>query len=304
MSVSSPALSTELGTFAKSFARSLRASNRSENTVKIYSASIRFLEAYLVAQGMPTSAGGVRREHVESFLAQVLTTRAPATAAAYYRSLQQFFRWLLEEGEITASPMARMRPPHIPEAPPPVLQVVELQRLLKTCEGRGFAERRDMALLVLLLDTGMRRAEIAGLKLDDIDLELQTAQVLGKGRRPRACPFGRKAAQVLDRYLRSRSQHGDASLPWLWLGRDGRLTDWGIAQAIERRAKDAGVDHANLHRFRHTAAHLWMANGGSENGAMQNFGWRSRQMLGRYGASAAAERARDEHRKLSPADNL
>lgn len=304
MVVSAPVASTEIGALAQSFVRSLRATNRSPNTIKIYQASIRFLDAYLLEQGMPTSVAGVRREHLESYLNSVLAARAPATAAAYYRSLQQFFRWLAEEGEISVSPMARMHPPQIPEAPPPVLQVAELQRLLKACEGRGFLERRDMALLVLLLDTGMRRAEIAGLRLEDLDLELQTATVLGKGRRQRACPFGHRSAQVLDRYLRTRAQQGDRALPWLWLGRHGRLTDWGIASAIEARAKSAGVDHANLHRFRHTAAHLWMAQGGSENGAMQNFGWRSRQMLGRYGASAAAERARDEHRRLSPMDNL
>ena len=47
---------------------------------------------------------------------------------------------------------------------------------------------------------------------------------------------------------------------------------------------------------------MWLLAGGSENGAMHTFGWRSRQMLSRYGASAAAERAREEHRRLSPAD--
>lgn len=175
---------------------------------------------------------------------------------------------------------------------------------IKTCEGKTFGERRDTAILRLLLDSGLRRAELADIKLSDLDLDSQTILVLGKGSRPRQVPHGRKTVQVLDRYLRVRSTHPDSDLPWLWLGEKGRLTSWGIAQAVERRAKQAGVEHANLHRFRHTAAHQWFSQEGSENGAMQNFGWRSRQMLVRYGASAAAERAREEHRRLSPADRL
>ena len=71
----------------------------------------------------------------------------------------------------------------------------QLRRLLKACQGRAFADRRDTALLRLLLDTGMRRAEIAGLGVGDVDFDHNVALVLGKGRRPRACPFGRKAAR-------------------------------------------------------------------------------------------------------------
>jgi len=51
--------------------------------------------------------------------------------------------------------------------------------------------------------------------------------VLGKGRRERTLPFGRKAGEALDRYLRARARHKDAELPWLWLGKKGRLTEWG-----------------------------------------------------------------------------
>jgi site-specific recombinase XerC len=62
-----------------------------------------------------------------------------------------------------------------------------LARLLKACEGRDFAGRRDTAVILLLLDTGMRRAECAGLTLDDVDLDQRIVWVLGKGRRPWRC---------------------------------------------------------------------------------------------------------------------
>jgi integrase/recombinase XerC len=80
-----------------------------------------------------------------------------------------------------------------------------------------------------------RRAELAGLRVADLDLDLDVALVLGKGRRERALPFGRNTAVALDRYLRIRARHKLAGLPWLWLGRDGPLTAYGVRQILRRR---------------------------------------------------------------------
>ena len=124
--------------------------------------------------------------------------------------------------------MSRMRPPIVPERPPAVLSSSEIARLLAVCEGRTFSDRRDLAIIRLLLDTGMRRAELTGLKVSDVDLTDATALVLGKGRRPRVVPFGPKSAQTLDRYLRVRSLHSQADSESLWRGRAGVMTDSGI----------------------------------------------------------------------------
>ena len=88
--------------------------------------------------------------------------------------------------------MARMKPPKIPENLPPLRSEEELRRLVRACEGTGFVDRRDMALVRLFLDCGARRAEIADLKVQDIEFEQNVALVVGKGARPRACPFGKK----------------------------------------------------------------------------------------------------------------
>ena len=108
---------------------------------------------------------------------------------------------------IKRSPMEKMKSPTVPEEPPPVITDDELRRLLHACEGRDFYARRDTAIIRLLLDTGMRRAEIANLKVEDVDWTNNVVHVMGKGRRPRACPFGRKTAQALDRYLRARAEY-------------------------------------------------------------------------------------------------
>jgi integrase len=147
----------------------------------------------------------LKREHVELFIADQLARWKPATANNRYRGLQSFFTWALAEGELEKSPMAGMRPPQIPEVPVPVLTEDQLRRLLKACDGRDFAARRDTAIIRLLIDTGLRRGECAGIMLDDLDLDLddQVVTVLGKGRRPRVLAYGRKTALALDRSLRA-----------------------------------------------------------------------------------------------------
>jgi site-specific recombinase XerD len=242
----------------RSFERHLRAENRSDQTVATYLIALRQAEAFLTAtRGTTLAAAG--RADLEAYMGDLLTRRAPATAATYYKVLKLLYQWLEDEDELPTSPMAKMRPPIVPDQPVPVIPDDGLRRLLAACAGKGFEARRDTAMIMLLLDTGARRAELVDLKLAHVDLDLDVLLVLGKGRRERALPFGHKAGAALDRYLRARARHKDAALPWLWLGLQGRLTRWGLVQMLRRRGEQAGLPGLHPHQLRHTFAHQWLA---------------------------------------------
>jgi hypothetical protein len=114
-------------------------------------------------------------------------------ACQQYRSLQQFFRWLAAEDEI-ADPMARLRAPKVADKPVPCFTSVELSKLEKACQGSTFAQRRDAAILAVFRATGIRLAELAGIRYhpddpgrSDVDLQRREIYIRASAERTGSC---------------------------------------------------------------------------------------------------------------------
>jgi len=262
----------------------------------------------------------IRRDHVVRFMEATLAERTAGTAHNRFRALRRWFAWLVTEGELDMSPMLGMKAPQLPTEAPDVLPKEAIEKMLAACSDRDFASRRDAAIIRFLVDTGCRRAEVAGMTLSskDFDLDQQVARVVGKGKKARVVAFGAKAARDLDRYLRVRATHPqagarlpvrlggkDETAPAFWVGKRGAMTGSGIYQVVRERAHEAGIEERIFaHLFRSTFADMWLEAGGNEGDLMALAGWDSMTMLRRYTAKRRAERAQNAHRDLSPGDRI
>jgi site-specific recombinase XerD len=144
---------------ARSFERYLRAGNKSPRTIETYLEAVGGFTTHLATTSGRT-LDQARREDVEAWIGALLARWKPATAHNRYRGLHAFYRWLEEEEDLP-SPMAKMKPPAVPDQPIPVLGEPQLRALFAVCTGKDFDARRDTALLMTLLDALERKLAAA-----------------------------------------------------------------------------------------------------------------------------------------------
>lgn len=295
---------SELVALGVSFRRHLLAEGKSERTCTLYLQGVRFFSEWLQGRGQPADLAHLTRANIRDWLAELGASRAPATVRTRYRALHRFCGWLVDEDELAEHPMLKLAQPPMPAAPVPVLTDDELTALLRACSGKAFDDVRDTAILRLLLDCGMRVAELCGLTVEGVDLDHGYALVTGKGAKVRPVYMSARTVAAVDKYKRRRAGHRWAHLDALLLSQRGAMTPDGVRARLQVLGQRAGVEHLHPHRFRHTWAHDFLMAGGQERDLKRLAGWSSDVMLERYGASAADARARAAAQRMKRGDRV
>ena len=284
-----------------------RVEGKAECTVHAYGWTLgRFLRD-LAEHGTPLAASSITQEHVYRYLGS-FAHLSLETRHRYFREVRCFFNWLVEAGHLEASPFAHVRNVRLPNKIVQPFARDDVKLLLAACPAEP-AGVRDRAIIVTLLDTGLRVSELAQLDLDDVNLESMRLRVLhAKGNKQRVASFSVACKRDLVRYLELR---GDEPGP-LFCATDGhgrlRTTAYlhsnGIKQMLRRLGRKTGLPKVHAHRFRHTFATWAIDQGARELDVQLLLGHSSPDMVRRYTSSYNAEQAARRHVEFSPATLL
>lgn len=234
---------------------------RSERTAAEYIGDLRLFAAFVDKNGavdrvlLEATTSNVRR-----FLMDM--TRRHLSAAAVRRrvaALRAFYKFAKRENLRADNPVVEIGMVKLPGRLPKAISVKDTERLLTTKPNAGLPEwqkRRDAAILELLYATGIRRAELVGIDVADIDFDQRTIRVVGKGNKERFVLFNQYAAEALERYLAVRPPSTDGALLVSRLGR--RLSYPQVGNVFRLFVKLSGLEgKISPHTMRHSfATHL------------------------------------------------
>ena len=243
---------------AEKFLLNLRARNFSAHTLRAYAADLREFSAFLSKRGKATLAG-FNRQNVRAYMG-LLQSANPRrnTLLRKIASLRSFAGWLEEQGDFTDNPFMLLPLPRKERLLPRFLTETEVSALAASAvKADTILAPRNYALLELLYSSGLRRAEVAGLNIGDLDFMGGFVRVLGKGSKERIVPVGLNALSAVRAYLASRKSHGAAEP--LFLNKNGaRIGGHGIALILKTLARKSGsARHITPHMLRHSfATHL------------------------------------------------
>jgi integrase/recombinase XerD len=263
----------------------------------------------------------LRQDYQPKRLSGTTQPLSPKTVRNIWITLSSFFHWAEQEFNLP-NPMCKVPAPKYQNAPIEPFTQIEVKLMLKACLYSKQAEtqnrspfcmrrptgRRDQAIILVLLDTGLRASEFCSLKIRDVDLKTGRVEVAhgsqggAKGGKGRVVYLGKTARRTLWRYLAEQDEYTDTDLPLFVLRGDRPFKPDGLRHLINRIGKRAGIPGAYPHRFRHTFSVTYLRSGGDLFTLQALLGHTSLDMVRQYTKIAEIDLAQ-AHRRASPADN-
>jgi site-specific recombinase XerD len=310
-------ITTSLRSLVEGYILNCRCEGKSQATLANYLNRLRCFMWFCQEHSYPDEPHKITTEHIRQFLCYVAsepvrwngssTSARKATSQStvnhYYRALNTFFAWLKREELIADNPVTHIKTPKIEQKVIQALNPQEVTKLLERFSGKSYLDVRNRAIVMMLLDTGMRVFELANLRLDDIDTSGGSILVKrGKGSKQRVVRIGNKAQKALWKYV---TLYRRGASDRLFLNRSGEpLGVTGIKLMIRRLGKKVGVANVHVHRLRHTFAISFLRAGGDVFSLQYLLGHSTLAMTQRYLQSLNADDAVNAHRRCSPLDNM
>jgi integrase/recombinase XerD len=274
----------------------------SGNTLASYAADLRRFSAFLADRGIDarsfTRPGFL--DYLTSLREEGLSARSTARHVSTTRS---FFRFLVREGVLAASPVSEVKAPRIGRPLPKYLTLTQVERLLNAPDGRTPEGIRDRAMLTLMYASGLRASELVTLRLENVDANAGFLYVLGKGGKERVVPVAEAALAALAGYMAGARPGflGKRVSSALFLSRRGKqITRQTLWNRIRRWALSAGIEERiSPHTLRHSFASHLLA-GGADLRAVQAMLGHADIATTQIYTHVTPERLRDVHRKHHP----
>ena len=219
---------------------------------------------------------------------------------AKYRALRSFLNWCVKQNYILDSPLT-FAAPKLPDTIKPAFTDGELTAIIKACTGS--LGLRNKAMVMVLIDTGIRREELARLRIVDLNLDGRLLSITGKGRKQRIVPISGITLKTIWQYLKARKHPSE----FLWLTEEGKhITGDGIGQVLSKLMQRANISghKASAHVFRHTFANNRLDEGMDLLDLMYLLGHRSLKMVEQYSRAHRERRAIKALEKQQPVDRL
>lgn len=274
----------------------------SPRSIKFYQDELDYFTRFLSKEILYISQ--LTPDIIRSYLISLSSHRNPGGVHAAYRALKAFFNWYASELDDPTwrNPIRTVTPPKITKGPLPGISIPHFKSLLITCD-KSFLGTRDRAILMFLLDTGVRQSELIALKRDDINLQTGAVNIRhGKGAKFRIVYLAASARRELIRYLRLVPDPPPS--PYLWLTESlTPLTASGLRQLIRRRSEKAGIPCPGLHDFRRAFAVESLRNGMDLVTLSHLLGHTSTEVTRRYLHLLESD-YQASHSRASPVDNL
>lgn len=232
------------------------------------------------------------------------TELSPASIRTCVNSVWAFVRWLYEEDLIEKNLAEKAKKPRVPKKQKSSMTMDELSALIETA-SKSLNGVRDVAILYIMFDTGMRAQEVCNLTVGDFHQKERLLLVReGKGQKDRVVPIDSKTALMILKYLaKHRPMNLKKDAPLFVSKRNTHLTPSGLHQLIRRIAAKAGIEGVHPHRFRHSSALHFLRNGGDALTLQRILGHTTLDMTNKYVAMLSDDISR-VHATASPVKNL